>query len=1182
MIIPPSASPSWVKSELVKKQDKLTQGDGIAISNNVVSVDLAEATQTASGLMSAEDKKNLDTLKAGTISEYVKDAESTGVLLNLTKADGSVVSVRVTNVGQNAIDTDAAYPILLSGMKATNTATGTVAATNMTKDVTVNPMTGEVTAPIFKGSLEGTASKAVADADGNAIASTYAKASEYLPLTGGTLTGNLSIGGTTSFGGNVTMDGSGTPLIIGSNGKIGLRAKGAGLANAGQINISDSWYGAGNNRWGAQMSAYDSVSNKYNQFRVSHDGLQYLIYDNATGKETAQQVALTDDLANLMTTDTAQNITGAKAFVGTVGNTQSEPGVYLGLDTNANAPNANLAIVSSNTAAYIDFARPNEDYGFRIIKWNGLYDDAVQLCYNNASLTIPRSTGTIALTHQIPDVSGFATKAEIPDVSGFATKAEVSLLPTFEPKVVQSLPTSNISNKVLYLVPADNGENDRYDQYIYINNAWERIGSGGLTIDTALSDSSTNPVQNKVIKAALDGKLSTTGTAARATADADGNAIASTYVKTATLDSYALKTDLPTTSYIGTASQSITYAKVHGFGEWGTGTWYTKGFSLLLSARAGETVWVSVSADDSNTNAKAFRIMNSYSKIRKVYYSVSESAIYCELAAWANNLCATVIVNNAGDFSPIVNSASGLPSDAVNIPIVSMGPTGSALELGSTDKALSLIGKDARPTYTDANGAHDLALVSDLPTGGSNVSIVNGVISATDQKVGQTAVGSDDEFPILLKTSPNASAETGGVGFASGVTINPMTGHVSAVAFDGPATKALADADGNAIASTYAKKTELGSYAKASELSKYLLLNGGTMTGPIILIGSNPHLGLTDATGTAYFQTYDDGTGVFRAGFGYGWSNSFKVDTSGNMAVPGSVTASSFKGTADKATADASGNTITSTYATKSEIPDISGLATKTYVDEAVGSIDVGSLSGFLPLTGGTLTGDLTISYEVLGKKVGSVSLGDTAYITTLGNGLILSAPSSTTSTGQAVALDPNSGLIPMIFNDGSSDPSLGSSEAQWKEIHGKVIYQNGKQVATLEDLAGVSGGASDDYLPLTGGTLSGNLEWSNSSTWCIPYLLAFRNAAGNSVTYPYTGFYQWGPEWQVNARDASNTYAHNLLSINNETRVATFGARPTVNGAGLAMQSEVPRITISPDEPSGGQDGDIWLQYEE
>uniref|UniRef100_UPI0025A2039F hypothetical protein n=1 Tax=Klebsiella pneumoniae TaxID=573 RepID=UPI0025A2039F len=45
---------------------------------------------------------------------------------------------------------------------------------------------------------------------------------------------------------------------------------------------------------------------------------------------------------------------------------------------------------------------------------------------------------------------------------------------------------------------------------------------GGVTVDTALSATSTNPVQNKVIKEALDGKLGTNETAARATQDGAG------------------------------------------------------------------------------------------------------------------------------------------------------------------------------------------------------------------------------------------------------------------------------------------------------------------------------------------------------------------------------------------------------------------------------------------------------------------------------------------------------------------------------------------------------------------------------------------------------------------------------------------------------------------------------------
>lgn len=69
----------------------------------------------------------------------------------------------------------------------------------------------------------------------------------------------------------------------------------------------------------------------------------------------------------------------------------------------------------------------------------------------------------------------------------------------------------------------------------------------------------------------------------------------------------------------------------------------------------------------------------------------------------------------------------------------------------------------------------------------------------------------------------------------------------------------------------------------------YLPLTGGTMPGNIIINNSNPHLGLQDTTGSiAYFQTYDDGSGL-KAGFGYGWANSLKLDSSGNMSVVGSI-----------------------------------------------------------------------------------------------------------------------------------------------------------------------------------------------------------------------------------------------------------------------------------------------------
>lgn len=69
-------------------------------------------------------------------------------------------------------------------------------------------------------------------------------------------------------------------------------------------------------------------------------------------------------------------------------------------------------------------------------------------------------------------------------------------------------------------------------------------GGTNITVDSTLSSTSTNPVQNKVIYAALNNKLDKTGTAAaatKATQDSYGNVIATTYARKSDLSGY-LKT----------------------------------------------------------------------------------------------------------------------------------------------------------------------------------------------------------------------------------------------------------------------------------------------------------------------------------------------------------------------------------------------------------------------------------------------------------------------------------------------------------------------------------------------------------------------------------------------------------------------------------------------------------------
>lgn len=79
--------------------------------------------------------------------------------------------------------------------------------------------------------------------------------------------------------------------------------------------------------------------------------------------------------------------------------------------------------------------------------------------------------------------------------------------------------------------------------YSQSSNGNGGTGSGGGTggniiVDSALSSTSTNPVQNKVLYAALNNKLDKNGTATYAARDSSGNIISSTYARKTELSGY--------------------------------------------------------------------------------------------------------------------------------------------------------------------------------------------------------------------------------------------------------------------------------------------------------------------------------------------------------------------------------------------------------------------------------------------------------------------------------------------------------------------------------------------------------------------------------------------------------------------------------------------------------------------
>lgn len=98
-----------------------------------------------------------------------------------------------------------------------------------------------------------------------------------------------------------------------------------------------------------------------------------------------------------------------------------------------------------------------------------------------AEVTVPTKTSDLNndssfITNLVNDLANYYTKSQT------YTQAEVNQLisgiVTLNILVVQTLPTQDISTTTIYLVPKqDTGTSDIYDEYLYINNAWELIGT---------------------------------------------------------------------------------------------------------------------------------------------------------------------------------------------------------------------------------------------------------------------------------------------------------------------------------------------------------------------------------------------------------------------------------------------------------------------------------------------------------------------------------------------------------------------------------------------------------------------------------------------------------------------------------------------------------------------------------
>ena len=128
----------------------------------------------------------------------------------------------------------------------------------------------------------------------------------------------------------------------------------------------------------------------------------------------------------------------------------------------------------------------------------------------------------------------------------------------------------------------------------------------------------------------------------------------------------------------------------------------------------------------------------------------------------------------------------------------------------------------------------------------------------------------------------------------------------------------------------------------------------------------------------------------------------------------------------------------------------------------------------------------------------------------------------------------------------------------------------------TPSSIGAAASSHNHSYLPLAGGTVTGKTTFSGginakgadltggtTGTSTIVGTMSFKNEdSSSSPKYPYIGFYQWGSQWQVNARNSENRFVHHLLTIDNETKAATFAGSVTATSFSGALSGNAATAT--------------------
>ena len=327
-------------------------------------------------------------------------------------------------------------------------------------------------------------------------------------------------------------------------------------------------------------------------------------------------------------------------------------------------------------------------------------------------------------------------------------------------------------------------------------NVTVNVGSGGgtggnITVDSALSSTSTNPVQNKVLYAALNNKLDKNGTATYAARDSSGNIISSTYAK---------KTDL--NSYV----KSINNMKPDSAGN-----------VNISSSGGGSNITVDFTLDSTSSNAIANKAVYAALNNKLDKTGTAAAATKATQDSYGNVIVTTYA--RKSDLSGYVKTINNQEPDANGNINISTGGAGTGPNI-TVDSTLSSTSNNPianKAVYAALNNKLDkngTAMYASRDSSGN----VFGSTYATKTELSKCVKSINNLTP---DSSGNVNISTNGGGTnitvdtaLSGTSNNAISNKAVYAALSGKldktgtavaATKATQDGAGNVIATTYIK-----------------------------------------------------------------------------------------------------------------------------------------------------------------------------------------------------------------------------------------------------------------------------------------------------------------------------------------------------------------------------------------